>query len=165
MDPRIKTALVSVNPTSKNPAWHGAPTALGVLRSVSAATAVWRPYPGADNIREIALHIAFWENSVANRIGGTNLQLGYKQRKTGWAVRRDEIDEKSWKDEVKMIKAAHARLVESVTHFDPRKLDKPGGKHTSRNAVEFIHGVGEHSLYHTAEMKIIKSYAKFAGKG
>ena len=65
LNPRIRTALTSVNPTTQHPAWHGAPTALGVLRGISPAAAVWRPYPGANNIREIALHIAFWENSVA----------------------------------------------------------------------------------------------------
>src|SRR5512137_489690 len=78
LDPRIKTALLSVNPTSENPAWHGCPTALGVLRGVSAALATWRPTPHGNNIREIALHIAFCENSVANSLSGKVHRLGLK---------------------------------------------------------------------------------------
>ena len=163
MDPRIKTALISINPTSKNPAWHGCPTPLGILRGVSPASAVWRPYPGANNIREIALHIAFWENSLANRISGKIMLVGFKQRKTSWACMTDTIDEKQWKYEIALIKATHRRLVEAVTNFNPGKLDQPLGKNTSRNAAESLHGVAEHTLYHTAQMEMIKTLAKQNG--
>jgi uncharacterized damage-inducible protein DinB len=159
LDPRIKSALISINPTTRNPAWHGCPTALGVLRGVHSAAAVWRPYSGANNIREIALHIAFWENSVANRISGKIFLVGFKQRKTGWALMIDTIDEKQWKNEIDLIKATHGRLVEAVTHFDPGLLGQPVGKRTTRNAAEIIHGIAEHSLYHTAQMEMIKTLA------
>jgi len=33
-NPRIGTALLSIDPTAKRPAWHGCPTALGVLRGL-----------------------------------------------------------------------------------------------------------------------------------
>ena len=74
LDQRIRNALVSIDPTTKNPAWHGTPTAIGVLRGVDSTVAVWRPYPDGNNIREIALHIAFWENSIANRLSGNRVQ-------------------------------------------------------------------------------------------
>lgn len=163
MDPRIKTALVSVNPTTSNPAWHGAPTALGVLRGVSSTVAVWRPYPDGNNIREIALHIAFWENSVANRLSGVKVLVGFKQRKTGWAVMLESIDVKQWKSEIDLIKATHIRLTEALTNFDPDQLDQPFGERNKRNAVEVIHGVTEHSLYHTAQMEMIKTLARHMG--
>ena len=159
LDPRIKSALISINPTTRNPAWHGCPTALGVLRGVHSAAAVWRPYPGANNIREIALHIAFWENSVANRISGKIFLVGFKQRKTGWALMIDTIDEKQWKNEIDLIKATHGRLVEAVMNFDPGLLDQPVGRSTTRNAAEIIHGIAEHSLYHTAQIEMIKTLA------
>jgi uncharacterized damage-inducible protein DinB len=165
LHPRIHTALVSVNPTSENPAWHGAPTALGVLRGVRAAAAVWRPYPGANNLREIALHIAFWENSVANRLSGENMLVGFKQRKTGWAVMLDAVDESQWKAEIGLVKAAHQRLVQAVTGFDPELLDHPAGKRTTRKAIELIHGVAEHTLYHTAQMEMLKTLAAQARIG
>ena len=159
LDSRIRTALISVNPTTKNPAWHGAPTAAGVLRGVNSTNAVWRPYPGGNNIREIGLHVAFWENSVANRLSGVNIRAGFKKWKTGWVVQTDVVDEGQWKREVDFIKATRDRLAEAVRRFDPGMLDQPVGKKTKRNAVEFIHGVAEHSLYHTAQMEMIKTLA------
>jgi hypothetical protein len=163
LDPRIRTALISIDPTTKNPAWHGVPTAIGVLRGVSSTVAVWRPYPGGNNIREIALHIAFWENSVANRPSGKSVRVGFKQWKTGWPIRCDSVDEKQWKSGISFIKTTHERLTEAVTSFDPGRLDQPAGKRTTRNAIEFIHGVAEHRLYHTAQMEMIKTLAKHKG--
>ena len=49
---------------------------------------------------------------------------------------------------------------DTITHFDPDKLDQPAGKQTTRNAIEFIHGVAEHRLYHTAQMEFIKTLVK-----
>ena len=163
LNPRIRAALASISPSEENPAFHGCPTALGVLRGLSPAVAVWRPYPGANNIREIALHIAFYENSVANRLSGKNVLVGFKQRKTGWAELLDSIDEAQWKAELALVKVTHQRLTEALTGFDPAKLDQIVGKKTIRNAVYFIHGIAEHTLYHTAQMEVIKTLAKHAG--
>lgn len=163
LDPRIRTALISVDPTTKNPAWHGVPTSIGVLRGVTSTVAVWRPYPDANNIREIALHIAFWENSVANRLSGSSVRVGFKQRKTGWPVRFDSVDEEQWKSEIGFIKTIHKHLTDAVTNFDPSILDKPLGKQSKRNAIEFIHGVAEHRLYHTAQMEMTKKLARHSG--
>ncbi len=165
LDPRIRTALISIDPTSKNPAWHGAPTAIGVLRGMGPSVAVWRPYPDANNIREIALHIAFWENSVANRLSGEIVRVGFEQWKTSWVLRSDTLDDTQWKKEIGFIKATHQRLTDAVIGFDPDLLNQPLGKRTTRPAIEFIHGVAEHRLYHTAQMKMIKTLAKHQGIG
>ena len=160
LDPRIKNALVSIDPTTKNSAWHGCPTAIGMLRGVNSTIAVWRPYPNGNNIREIALHIAFWENSVANRLSAKRVRLEFQQWKTGWVVKSDLIEEKQWKSEIVLIKATHKRLTEAVINFVPDMLDQPAGKQTTRNAIEFIHGVAEHRLYHTAQIEMIKTLVK-----
>jgi hypothetical protein len=163
LDSRIQTALITINPTSAHPAHHGAPTALGVLRGVSATAAVWRPYPGANNIREIALHIAIHENAVANRLTGKTELVGIKQWKFGWVVREEVLSEAQWKEELALIKAIHERFVDAVTHFDPALLDEFVGKKTNIPAVEYIHGIGEHSLYHTAQMEMTKTLAEKQG--
>ena len=163
LDPRIRTALLSIDPTTKNPAWHGVPTAVGVLRGVNSAIAVWRPYPDANSIREIALHIAFWENSVANRLSRKSVRVAFEQRKTGWAVRRDSVGKGQWKNEIGFTKATHERLTDAVISFDPGMLDQPLGTRSTRSAVEYIHGVAEHRLYHTAQMELTKTLAKHEG--
>lgn len=162
LHPRIRTALASVHPTAKNPAWHGAPTALGILRGVSPAVAQWRPYAGANNIREITLHIAFWENSVANRLSGENMPAGFAQRKTSWAATLETLDAPQWKAEIDLLKATHERLVRILTGFDPRLLDQPIGKRTTRPAAEYIHGVAEHSLHHATQIEMLRTLARHA---
>jgi hypothetical protein len=157
LDPRIRNALLSIHPTSKNPAWHGAPTALGLLRGVSAETAVWRPHASMNSIREIALHIAFWENSVANRLSGTSNKVPFSARTSGWPTRLDDIAKDKWRGEVRLLTNAHSRLVHAVERFDPAKLDDPPvGSRASRPAIAYIHGVAEHSLYHAAQIKMLK---------
>lgn len=68
-----------------------------------------------------------------------------------------------WKEELAFIKATHERLTEALTCFDPALLDPIVGKKTIRNAIDFIHGVAEHTLYHTAQMEMIKTLAKVNG--
>jgi len=163
LDPRIKNALISVNPTTQNPNWHGAPTTAGVLRGINARVAVWRPYPGANNIREIALHLAFYENSVANRLTGESVRVPFMQRKSGWAMMLDSIDEEQWKAEMVFIKEAHNRLTAAVTGFDPAKLDLPVTKNTTWTALGIIHGVAEHSLHHSTQIEMLKTFASHQG--
>ena len=165
VDPRIWTALLSVNPTGQRPAWHGCPKATGVLRGVTPGEAVWRPYAGANHIREIALHIAFWENSVASRLSGERVRLTFAQRKTGWAAPCDPLADGQWRDEVGLVWAARQRLVAAVAAVGPERLDEPIGTRSARPTIEYIHGVAEHSLYHTAQIKMLKALAEQAGVG
>lgn len=158
-DPRIRTALLSLNPTTKRPAWHGAPTVLGVLRGVTADVAIWRAKPSMNNIREIALHAAFWNNSIANRLTGESHRVKFAQRKTSWPRRIDQLDEAQWRDEVALVASTHERLVAAVSAFDPSALDRPVGGRTTRIAIEFIHGIAEHNLYHAAQIKLMKLLA------
>jgi hypothetical protein len=165
--PRIRTALVSLDPGSKRPAWHGAPTILGLLRGVRPATAVWVPPTGVDrphSIRDIALHVAFWENSVANRLSGESARVPFEQTPwPGWPAVVDPLTEKQWKGEVRYVTETHRRLVSIVEGFDPRRLDEPPSPRTSRRAIEFIHGVAEHNLYHAGHLKMVKRLAHEAG--
>ena len=164
-DPRIRNALLSIHPTSDHAAWHAAPSALGLLRGVDAATAVWRPYPEANNLREIALHVAFWENRIADRLTGDVVHLTFERREGGWPIRRNSIDESSWREDVRMARACHRRLIRAVDAFDPSRLDEPLGERSTRPAIEYIHGVAEHSLYHAAQIKMLKQLARRRGTG
>ena len=110
--------------------------------------------------REIGLHVAFWENSVADRLCGESVRMGFEQRKTSWAVRSDSVDAAQWKREMRSIAAAPERLVRVVTGFAPERLDEPTGPNSNRVAIEYIHGVAEHSLYHGAQIKMLKRLAK-----
>jgi hypothetical protein len=162
LDPRIKTAMLSIHPTPKHRAWHGAPTALRALVGVNSQMAVWRPYPGMLSIREIALHITYFENVVANRISGMDLPVEFELRARGWPVRCETLDDTQWTSEMGFMRETHEHLVEAVRAFDPQQLDQPPAKKIKRSAIEFIHGVAEHTLYHTAQMTMLRTLAKQA---
>jgi hypothetical protein len=163
LDARIRTALMSLQSIPGEAAWHGCPSALGLLRGLDAHAAVWRPYPGGNNIREITLHIAFYENSVAGRLAGQQIPLGFKQRKSGWPLMLDGVDEVQWKAEIGLLKQAHLRLVDALIAFDPARLDEPVGRASDRPAAQLIHGVAEHTLYHAAQIEMLKTlYTRLA---
>jgi hypothetical protein len=160
LDPRIDTALRSIDPSGMRPAWHGAPTLLGVLRGVSAETALWRPVPEQRCIWELALHVAFWENSVACRLSGETPR--FRRRSpviSGWCELPDPADDRAWKADVRLVRETHARLVEMVAAFDPKRLDRPAPGTKNRTAITLMHGVAEHDLWHTAQIRLLKRLA------
>lgn len=70
MDRRIGVALVSTDPTGDRPAEHGAPTHVGLLRGVKAEEANYRPPGLAWCVRDVALHIAYWQNQPCQQADG-----------------------------------------------------------------------------------------------
>ena len=164
-DPRIRQQVLSiVRPKGKKHLrpWHGAPAVSRVLVGVSPQIAVWRPVPGANAIRDIALHITYFENAVANRLSGTDLPVEFDLRKRGWPVSLDDVDHRQWRSERRIIEATQERLAEAVTSFDPRKLDQVVSERSGMTAMELIHGIVDHTLYHTAELGMLKTLAKQA---
>jgi len=161
LDPRIKMAMLSIHATPGRRPWHGAPTVLSALHGVSPQVAVWRPHPEMISIRDIALHITYFENLVANRLSGMDLPVAFELRARGWPVVIETLDDEQWTSEKDIIREAHEHLVEAVRSFDPSNLDQPPpAKKTKRGAIEFIHGVAEHTLYHTAQITMLKALAK-----
>ena len=148
-DPRIQKVLISLE-------GDGLPSIVGVLRGVGCEMACWRPFGEWLNIRERALHVAHWENALANRISGVNRILGYKQRMTGWVVRTDTVDEELWQENMSKIKEVHERLMASVEGFDPELLYECVGKKTVKPAIQHIHGTAAHNAYHIGRIKMVK---------
>jgi len=162
LDPRIRQQMLTIERVKGEKhlrPWHGAPTVSRVLVGVNAQIAVWRPYPGANSIRDIALHITYFENVVANRLSGADLPVEFDLRKRGWPVTCDAIEEKQWRSERHFMQATLERLAEAVKSFDPRNLDQVVSEKSGMTAMELVHGIVDHTLYHTAEMKMLKTLA------
>lgn len=124
-DRRIEVALLSLNPTTKRPSWHGAPTVNGLLRGVSPELALWTPQAKAPCIRDIALHVAFWQNSVANRLSGESYRIGIKLRPQTWPYPVESLQPAEWRETIALVGETHGRLVAAVAGFPPDRLDKP----------------------------------------
>lgn len=58
--------------------------------------------------------------------------------------------------------ATTERLAEAVMSFDPRKLDQVASEKSGMTAMEYIHGIVDHTLYHTADLQLLKKLAKQA---
>jgi hypothetical protein len=156
LDPRIINALTCLDPNKDRPSCAGAPSVLGVLRGVDHVFACWRPYQGWPNIREIGLHVAFWENCLCNRLTDTKKSLGLKIRKNGWVVWADSVEPDAWKADVALIKDVHTKAVAALETFSPSRLDQCIGAKTVHTAASHILGIAMHSLYHAGRMKMIK---------
>ena len=163
MDKRIKTALLSLNPTTKRPSWHGAPTFQGLLRGVTPTMALWRPAPKAPCIWETALHVAFWQNSVANRLSSETIRFGPRMKPQIWPYPVETLSADEWREAVTLVAETHRRLVSAVAGFDPAVLDRQPRGATKRPAIEFIHGIAEHNLYHGGQVNVLRRLAKLSG--
>ena len=69
LHPSMALLLDLVDEAFDRAAWHG-PTLRGALRGVTAKQAAWRPARGRHNIRELALHAAYWKYAVRRRLTG-----------------------------------------------------------------------------------------------
>jgi len=156
LDVRIIDALTCLDPNKERPSCTGAPSHLGVLRGVDHLCAVWRPFPAWANIREVALHVAFWENCLCNRLTDTKKSLGLALRKSGWVLRADSVEPAEWRAELTLIKDVHVRTVAALEALDPALLDQCIGARTVKTTATHIHGIAMHSLYHAGRMKMIK---------
>ena len=155
LDPRIATALQSLNPTTASPSWHGAPTHLGLLRRVSSELAGQKPWKSCHCIWQVAMHIAFWENSVANKLIGQTRRFPYGFIPF-WPPAPAPLTNQQWKIDLALARESHLRLLDIVTNYDPLALDRRPKRIKKRPTIQFIHGVAEHNLYHNAEIKMIK---------
>lgn len=88
--------------------------------------------------------------------------MGFAQRKTGTPKPIKALSEDQWREEVQLITRTHRRLSDAVAGFDPTKLDKPLNTRSPRPAIESIHGMAEHTLYHTGQLKLVKLLARRA---
>ena len=97
---------------------------------------------------------------MANRLTGESVRVGFDPRETGWPTQRDVVSAVEWKAEIAVIRATHERLVRAVRSCDPNRLDWPLGERSKRPANDYIHGVGEDTLYHTGQIKTLKLLRK-----
>ena len=132
--------------------WHGT-NLRGALRGLSAREAAWRPAAGRHNIREIAIHAAYWKYVVLRALtGGRRGAFGRKGSNWFTATGRTEAD---WKGDLALLEATHRALRDAIRAIDPATLDRPlPGRKTSRS--ELVTGAAAHDLYHAGQIQLIK---------
>lgn len=138
-------------------AWHG--TALkGSLRGVTARQAAWRPAPGRHNIRELAVHAAYWKYRVRRRLTGEK-SGSFPVEGNNW-FERSGVDEKAWRSERDLLEREHRTLRQVVAKLPPGHLagTLPGTRR--RTALREIAGIALHDVYHTGQIQLVKAMLK-----
>ncbi len=132
-------------------AWHG-PSLSELLADVDAAKAAAHPVAGAHSIWELALHVATWDRTVANRLKEWN------GRDPSDAENFSEVKdttEAAWKSARETLASAHRELEEAVSswpedHLGETVPDKP------YSVYVMLHGAAQHELYHGGQIALLK---------
>jgi uncharacterized damage-inducible protein DinB len=134
--------------------WYGNPL-MTILDGVTAKVAADRSR-SAHSIWELLAHITVWQQESARRLRDRNYRkLSYEE---DWPTVTD-TSEKAWKNAVQSLVAAHRDLVATLHQCDPALLDQtvPGSPNQTYYLV--LHGVIQHSIYHTAQIALLKKQA------
>jgi hypothetical protein len=132
--------------------WHGT-NLRGSLRGLTAGQAAWRPATGRHNIRELALHAAYWKYAVRRRLTASE-RGSFPIEGSNW-FERGVPDDREWKSELKLLGDEHKKLIEAVSALsDSDLLLRPEGSRNDNATV--IYGVAAHDLYHAGQIQLIK---------
>lgn len=138
-------------------AWHGT-NLKGSLRGLSAALATWRPAADRHCVAEIALHAAYWKYAITRRL--THAKRGsFALSGSNWFAVPEDLDERTWRDHLGLLVAAHKELRSTVAALDPARLDQveAGSRHT---VGELVRGVALHDVYHAGQVQVLKALWK-----
>ena len=151
---RIAVLLLALDEAYDRRAWHGT-TLKGSLRGVTARQAAWRPAAGRHNIRELAVHAAYWKYRVRRRLTGEK-RGSFPIEGNNW-FERSGADERAWRAERELLDRAHRGLREAVARLPAGSLAGrlPGTRR--RGALREIAGVALHDVYHTGQIQLLKA--------
>lgn len=134
-------------------AWHG-PDMKEALADVSAELALWRPSPERHNIAEIALHHAYYVNSVRGRIvkkAGAPFALDGDD----WFEVQDE-SRLSWA-RIQEILAEEQALLAALVESLQAGTAKPDVD--ADEVTKLILGITCHAVYHAGQVQLLKRLA------
>lgn len=160
-DPRIHETLRHIHPPTGFKPWHGGASVLGSLRGVAPEVAAWKPYSDRHSIWELALHIAYWNYAVWRRLTNGD-ESGFPRSPSNWPAVPDEASEAAWKEDRRLVRTWHDRLVAALEELDAARLEEVAGNGTTTYA-DLVTGVLLHDTYHAGQIQIMKRLAASAG--
>lgn len=161
-DPRIRETLRHIHPPTGFKPWHGGASVLGSLRSVAPDVAAWKPYPDRHSIWELALHIAYWNYAVWRRLTDGDVG-GFPRSPSNWPAMPDDASGTAWKEDRRLVRTWHDRLVAALEELAPARLDETVGDQTKTTYADLVTGVLLHDTYHAGQIQIMKRLATSAG--
>ena len=146
------------------PAWHG-PSLLEVLRDVNPVDAAARPVPGAHSIWELVAHTTAWLEIVRMRLEGRapsqiTPSMDWPPLDEAAQHPAEDSANRRWDADLSRLRRAAKDLQSAVAAQDDERLadDLPGADDTW-TAYHTLHGVLQHTLYHTGQIAVLKKRA------
>lgn len=149
----IDALLATLHP-KRGAAWHGGPTPLAALRSVSAAQARWVPGRRRHSIWALTLHIAYWDYAVRRRLEPDSAR-DFPRSPANWPAVPAHATERAWAEDRALLARQHDALVRAVRRVSRARWNRrgPSGRWTYG---ETIVGIVAHDVYHAGQIQLLK---------
>lgn len=132
-------------------AWHGADMK-AALAGVTAGAAFRRPAKGRHNIAEIAVHHAFYQHAIRERLLGTPIEPFVLAGEDWFAL--DDRKTLSWPRIVALVAALQRKLEGAVADVESGRVESPLSE---RERFNLILGITCHAAYHAGQIQLIKA--------
>ena len=137
--------------TLEGDAWHG-PAVLQLLDGVTSDQAAAHPIPGAHSIWELVLHLGSTYDVVLRRMRGEEAQLTPEE---DWPS-VPAISAANWEAAVERLRKLNREVRETVSSFDPAKLDRALVGVVTYTAYTQLIGLTQHDTYHGGQIALLK---------
>ncbi len=136
-------------------AWHG-PSLGELLEDVDPEIAMAQLLPTSHTVLELVRHITVWQDAVVRRLNGEEYEV---PDDLNWQA---DIDEDSWSEALFRLEASRRALEEKLATLQQSDLEAttPGRDYTN---YVMIHGLVQHTLYHTGQISQLLSFARQMG--
>lgn len=131
-------------------AWHGADMKAAIA-DVEDAAAFRRPAAGRHNIAEIAVHHAFYQHSVRQRLLGTDIEA-FPFAGEDWFT-LDDASQMSWPEIKALVADLQSQLEAAVKDTAAGKMKSPK---TETEQMDLWLGITGHAIYHAGQIQLIK---------
>jgi len=131
-------------------AWSG-PSVMETLHGVTAEMAVKRPLPDVHSIWELVHHVTAWVDIVRRRVERETFHVTDDENFPPVS----ETTESAWNASLKQLQRAQHALRETILGLSEARLDEPAVPGGS-SVYNQLHGAVQHSLYHAAQIVLLK---------
>ena len=136
--------------------WHG-DSVRKILSGITAAQAAAHPIEGAHSIWELVHHMTAWIRIADAALKGKPMPQNVLNTPVDWPPVEDGSEE-AWHGAEDDLYYATERLVEAMEEFpDKRLFDVVPGR--DYKFYELLHGITEHSIYHSGQIAMLKKAA------
>jgi uncharacterized damage-inducible protein DinB len=151
--PSRETIIAQLDEVYRGPAWHG-PAVLEALDGVSAATARAKPDPKRHSIWELVRHLTHGRHLMVDRLNESLSEFPHAIREPWWPVPPADTSETAWREDLALLDAHHARLVDAIGAASAAQLARRP-KPDDQTLAQQLLGMAAHDAYHAGQIRLL----------